>query len=114
MSGVIFHSLGRHPIAGMSAAFAGVSGGFSANLFIGTIDPLLAGLSTEAARIIDPDYYVMPTANYYFMVASTFVIAIAGTWVTKVFVEPQLGKYTGNVEKEEIKIMPRVRLFAFI
>ena len=107
LSGVIFHSLGRHPIAGMSAAFAGVSGGFSANLFIGTIDPLLAGLSTEAARIIDPDYYVMPTANYYFMVASTFVIAIAGTWVTKVFVEPQLGKYTGNVEKEEIKSLTK-------
>ena len=103
MAGVIFHSLGRHPIAGMSAAFAGVSGGFSANLFIGTIDPLLAGLSTEAARIIDPDYYVMPTANYYFMAVSTFVIAIAGTWVTKAFVEPQLGKYTGSVEKEEIK-----------
>jgi aminobenzoyl-glutamate transport protein len=107
LSGVIFHSLGRHPIAGMSAAFAGVSGGFSANLFIGTIDPLLAGLSTEAARIIDPDYYVMPTANYYFMVASTFVIAIAGTWVTKAFVEPQLGKYTGNVEKEEIKSLTK-------
>jgi aminobenzoyl-glutamate transport protein len=102
LAGVIFHSLGRHPIAGMSAAFAGVSGGFSANLLIGTIDPLLAGLSTEAARIIDPEYYIMPTANYYFMVVSTFVIAIAGTWVTKVFVEPQLGKYTGNVEKEEI------------
>ena len=49
LAGVIFHSLGRHPIAGMAAAFAGVSGGFSANLFIGTIDPLLAGLSTEAA-----------------------------------------------------------------
>ena len=103
LAGVIFHSLGRHPIAGMSAAFAGVSGGFSANLFIGTIDPLLAGLSTEAAQIIDPEYYVMPTANYYFMVVSTFVIAIAGTWVTRAFVEPQLGKYTGNVEKEEIK-----------
>lgn len=107
LAGVIFHSLGRHPIAGMSAAFAGVSGGFSANLLIGTIDPLLAGLSTEAARIIDPEYYVMPTANYYFMVVSTFVIAIAGTWVTKVFVEPQLGKYTGNVEKEEItRLLP--------
>ena len=110
MAGVIFHSLGRHPIAGMSAAFAGVSGGFSANLFIGTIDPLLAGLSTEAARIIDPDYYVMPTANYYFMAASTFVIAIAGTWVTKAFVEPQLGKYTGNVEKEEIKNLTKPEL----
>lgn len=102
LAGVIFHSLGRHPIAGMAAAFAGVSGGFSANLFIGTIDPLLAGLSTEAANIVDPDYYVMPTANYYFMVASTFVISIAGTWVTKVFVEPRLGAYTGDIKQEEI------------
>lgn len=102
LAGVIFHSLGRHPIAGMSAAFAGVSGGFSANLLIGTIDPLLAGLSTEAARIIDPDYYVMPTANYYFMAVSTLVIAVAGTWVTKAWVEPRLGNYTGTVEKEEI------------
>ena len=102
LAGVIFHSLGRHPIAGMSAAFAGVSGGFSANLLIGTIDPLLAGLSTEAAHIIDPDYYVMPTANYYFMVVSTFIIAIAGTWVTSKWIEPRLGKYSGSVEREEI------------
>lgn len=103
MAGVIFHSIGRHPIAGMSAAFAGVSGGFSANLLIGTIDPLLAGLSTEAARILDPDYYVMPTANYYFMFVSTFVIAIAGTWVTTKWVEPRLGKYQGNVPQESIQ-----------
>jgi aminobenzoyl-glutamate transport protein len=86
----------------MSAAFAGVSGGFSANLLIGTIDPLLAGLSTEAARIIDPDYYVMPTANYYFMAVSTFVISISGTWVTNRWIELRLGKYTGNIEAEVI------------
>ncbi|MDY0161522.1 MAG: AbgT family transporter, partial [Bacteroidales bacterium] len=67
LGAIIFHSLGRHPIAGMAAAFAGVSGGFSANLFIGTIDPLLAGLSTESAHILDPTYYVLPTANLYFM-----------------------------------------------
>ena len=102
LAGVIFHSLGRHPIAGMAAAFAGVSGGFSANILIGTIDPLLAGLSTEAARIIDPAYYVLPTANYYFMVVSTFFISIVGTWVTTAIVEPRLGKYTGNVKQEEI------------
>lgn len=102
LAGVIYHSLGRNPIAGMSAAFAGVSGGFSANLLIGTIDPLLAGISTEAARIIAPDYYVMPTANYYFMAISTFLIAITGTWVTNSWVEPRLGKYTGNVEMEPI------------
>jgi len=105
LAGVIFHSLGRNPIAGMSAAFAGVSGGFSANLIIGTIDPLLAGLSTEAARIIDPNYYVMPTANYYFMAVSTFMIAIVGTWVTNSWIEPRLGKYTGDVEIEPIKTL---------
>ena len=102
LSGVIFHSLGRHPIAGMAAAFAGVSGGFSANLLIGTIDPLLAGLSTEAAQILDPDYLVMPTANYYFMVVSTFLITILGTFVTNRIVEPGLGKYSGDVEPEKI------------
>ncbi len=107
LAGVIFHSLGRHPIAGMAAAFSGVSGGFSANLFIGTIDPLLAGLSTEAARIVDPEYYVMPTANYYFMVVSTFIIAITGTLVTRYIIEPTLGEYKGDAKHEEItKLKP--------
>uniref|UniRef100_UPI00345E3950 AbgT family transporter n=1 Tax=Lentimicrobium sp. TaxID=2034841 RepID=UPI00345E3950 len=110
MAGVIFHSVGRHPVAGMAAAFAGVSGGFSANLFIGTIDPLLAGLSTEAARILDADYYVLPTANYYFMVASTLLISVLGTWVTERIVEPRLGKYKGDVVPESMeKLNPRER-----
>ncbi|MFC2084708.1 AbgT family transporter [Bacteroidota bacterium] len=101
LAGVIFLAVGRHPVAGMAAAFAGVSGGFSANLLIGTVDPLLAGLSQEAARILDPVYEVNPTANYYFMVASTFVISIAGTFVTEKIVEPRLGKYTGEVEEKD-------------
>ncbi|VAX27405.1 Aminobenzoyl-glutamate transport protein [hydrothermal vent metagenome] len=99
LAGVIFVAVGRHPIAGMAAAFAGVSGGFSANLVLGTVDPLLAGLSQEAARILDPLYEVNPTANYYFMVASTFIIAFAGTLVTEKIVEPRLGKYSGNESK---------------
>ncbi len=102
MAGIIFHAVGRHPIAGMAAAFAGVSGGFSANIFIGTIDPLLAGLSTEAAHILDKQYYVLPTANYYFMAVSTFLIAFAGTWVTHRFVEPRLGQYQGDVMAEPV------------
>jgi aminobenzoyl-glutamate transport protein len=52
--GLIFQAVGRHPVAGLAAAFAGVSGGYSANLLLGTVDPLLAGLSEEAARIVDP------------------------------------------------------------
>ncbi len=101
LAGVIFHAVGRNPIAGMAAAFAGVSGGFSANLVLGTVDPLLAGLSQEAAKILDPVYEVNATANYYFMVASTFVIAFAGTFVTEKIVEPRLGKYKGDVKIEE-------------
>jgi aminobenzoyl-glutamate transport protein len=103
LAGTIFLSVGRHPIGGMAAAFAGVSGGFSANLLLGTIDPLLAGLSQEAARIIDPEYVVNPTANYYFMVVSTFIIAGIGTWVTERIVIPRLGKYTGDIEQETIE-----------
>lgn len=101
LAGVIFLAVGRHPVAGMAAAFAGVSGGFSANLVLGTVDPLLAGLSQEAARILDPSYVVNPTANYFFMVASTFVIAFAGTFVTEKIVEPRLGKYSGEVEEKD-------------
>jgi len=87
----------------MAAAFAGVSGGFSANLIIGTIDPLLAGLSEEAAHILDASYSVNPTANYYFMFVSTFFITIAGTWVTEKIVEPRLGKYDKEHETETIE-----------
>lgn len=93
LSAMIFHSLGRHPLAGLAAAFSGVSAGYSANLLIGTVDPLLAGITTKAANIIDPEYYVGPEANWYFMFISTFLIAIMGTFVTEKIVEPKLGKY---------------------
>ncbi len=101
LAGVIFLAVGRHPVAGMAAAFAGVSGGFSANLALGTVDPLLAGLSQEAAQILDPSYEVNPTANYFFMVASTFVIAFTGTFITDRIVEPRLGKYSGSANMNE-------------
>ena len=93
LSGAVFLALGRHPLAGMAAAFAGVSGGYSANLLIGTIDPLLAGITQEAARLIDPTYEVYATANWYFMAASTFVITFVGALVTTYIVEPKLGAY---------------------
>ncbi|HVL66134.1 MAG TPA: AbgT family transporter [Vicinamibacterales bacterium] len=95
LAAMMFHAVGRHPIAGLAAAFAGVSGGYSANLFLGTVDPLLAGLSEEAARIITPGYEVNPSANYYFMFTSVFLITTLGTVVTERLVEPRLGAYTG-------------------
>ncbi|NDY96687.1 AbgT family transporter [Wenzhouxiangella limi] len=93
LGGAIFLALGRHPLAGMAAAFAGVSGGYSANLLLGTIDPLLAGITTEAAQLIDPDYEVFATANWFFMIGSTFMITAVGSLVTIFIVEPKLGAY---------------------
>lgn len=105
LAAVIFLAAGRHPLAGLAAAFAGVSGGYSANLLLGTIDPLLAGLSEEAARIIDPSYVVNPACNYYFMFFSTFLIAGLGTWVTEKIVIPRFGEYTGDEKAEEIRTL---------
>ncbi|MCB9527461.1 MAG: AbgT family transporter [Myxococcales bacterium] len=93
LGAVLFAGLGRHPLAGLAAAFAGVSGGFSANLLITGLDPMLAGLSQEAARVIDPAYTVNAAANYYFMVASTLLITAVGTLVTSRLVEPMLGQW---------------------
>lgn len=92
LGAVIFMSYGRHPLAGLAAVFAGVSGGYSANLIIGALDPMLAGISTEAASMVDTGYVVEPTANWYFMIASTFVIVALGTLVTNKLVEPRLEK----------------------
>lgn len=102
LSAIIFLAAGRHPLAGLAAAFAGVSGGYSANLLLGTIDPLLAGLSQEAAQILVADYEVNPACNYYFMFFSTFLITFLGTWVTEKIVEPRLGKYEGPEKPEAL------------
>jgi aminobenzoyl-glutamate transport protein len=106
LGAIIFLSVGRHPIAGLAAAFAGVSGGFSANLLLGTIDPLVAGISQEAARILEPTYTVTPACNYYFMVVSTFVVAAAGTWVTEKVVEPRLGVFLGEGLRGDEEVGP--------
>jgi len=103
LGAIIFLAIGRHPIAGLAAAFAGVSGGYSANLVLGTVDPLLAGLSQEAAQIVDPNYLVNPACNWYFMIASTFLIAATGTWVTEKIVIPRLGEYQGSQKPEELR-----------
>ena len=103
LGGMIFLAAGRHPVAGLAAAFAGVSGGYSANLLLGTVDPLLAGLTQEAAHIVRPGYLVNPACNYYFMAVSTFVLSAAGTWVTERVVVPRLGAYTGPRSGERLE-----------
>ena len=104
LGAIIFHMMGRHPLAGFAATFAGVSGGFSANLLIGTVDILLAGFTNSATSIINPNYTITSTANYYFMVVSTFLLTIVGTIVTEKIVEPSLGKYEGDVDDSTEKL----------
>lgn len=93
LGAILFMAFGRHPIAGLAAAFAGVSGGWSANLLIGTNDPMFAGMSTQAAQMIDPGYTVLPVCNWYFMMASTVFITVVGTLVTDKLIEPRLAPY---------------------
>lgn len=104
LGALVFLSFGRHPIAGLAAAFAGVSGGFSANLLLSTTDPLLSGITTEAAKLLDHNYFVNPASNYYFMFVSTFIITIIGTFITEKLIEPRLGKYEGDVVHEHSEL----------
>jgi len=99
LGAVIFHGMGRHPIAGLAAAFAGVSGGFSANLTLTALDPLLAGFTEPAAHLVNEAYVVDPTANWWLMIALVPVFVVAGTVVTERVLEPRLGKYTGTVDE---------------
>ena len=94
LGALAFASVGRHPLAGLSLAFAGVAGGFSANLLITSLDPLLAGLTTSAAQLLAPGYVVQSSANYYFMIVATFLLTVVGTLVNDFIVEPRLGKWT--------------------
>ena len=104
LAGLIFLAAGRHPLVGVAAAFAGVSGGYSANLLLGTIDPLLAGLTQEAARIVTPTYTVSAAASYYFMFVSTFLVTALGTFVTQRIVEPRVGAWKGErTADDEVK-----------
>ena len=97
VAAALYTSVGRSPLVGLAAVFAGVSAGFSANLFLTSLDPLLAGLSTEGARLIDPGYAVAATANLYFMIASTVLLTAVGWAVTAWWVEP---RYEGKPPAE--------------
>lgn len=92
LGGVIFYTAGRHPLAGMGAAFAGVSGGFSANFIPSSLDPLLAGLTQSGAQILDATRLVNPLSNWYFTAASTLLLVGLGWFITDKIVEPRLKK----------------------
>ena len=101
LGAIVFAAAGRHPIAGLAAAFAGVSGGFSANLMFGPTDALLAGITNEALTSAGYNYEVAVTANWYFLIVSTFVLTAVGAYVTEKIVEPRLGEYTGDYQPDD-------------
>ncbi|HMQ93422.1 MAG TPA: AbgT family transporter [Amaricoccus sp.] len=95
-----FHSLGRHPLAGLAAAFSGVAGVFLVNLFVTPTDALLAEMTNDAIHLVDPNRNVTLVGNLYFMIASSILMGIVCTILTEKVVEPHLGPYEGGVPVE--------------
>lgn len=100
LGAAIFKGMGRHPLAGLAAAFAGVSGGFGANFLPTGLDPMIAAFTQSAAAIMDASYTVNPLSNYYLMAASVPLIGLAGTYVTEKIIVPRLGSYEGGDDEE--------------
>ncbi len=105
LGGVIFYAAGRHPLAGIAAAFAGVSGGFSASFIPSGIDPLIMGFTQSAAQIYDPDILLNPLNNFFFKSISSFLIIFVGWWITDRIVEPRLLKIEVDADEEDLPVM---------
>ncbi|MEM1250394.1 MAG: AbgT family transporter [Acidobacteriota bacterium] len=108
LGGVIFYAAGRHPLAGIGAAFAGVSGGFSANFLVSGIDPLLAGFTTPSAQIIDASYTVNPLSNIFFTAASSLLVIAVVWYLTDRVVEPRLKETEIDGDPDEMPQMQEV------
>ena len=110
LAAALFHTAGRHPLVGLAAAFSGVSGGFAANILLSPNDVTIAGITQDAARILDPGYTVTPMASYYFLAVSVLLVTATGTLITEKVVEPRLGVYTGAAGPEKAApLTPRER-----
>jgi len=109
LGGVIFYAAGRHPLAGIAAAFAGVSGGFSANFVPSSLDPLLQGLTQGGAQLLDPDITVNTLNNYFFTTASSVLIVSLGWWITDRIVEPRLKGVEIDGDAEDLPEMHELR-----
>lgn len=108
LGGVIFYAAGRHPLAGIAAAFAGVSGGFSANFVPSGIDPLLMSFTLEAARIYDPEIQLNPLNNIFFTGISSILIVLVGWFITDRIVEPRLNKTVVDGDEDNLPKMETV------
>jgi len=111
LAALLYKSVGRSPLAGLAAVFAGVSAGFNANLLVTGLDPMLAELSTQGAIVLDATYAVAATCNLWFMIASTFIITGTGWAISSLFVERRLSRKSpeegGPVPAHEIDASER-------
>lgn len=98
LSAMLFRSLGRHPLAGFACSVAALESGFTANIFIGTTDALLSGITTQAAHSIQPELTVSPVDNWFFIAFSVLYLTIFTTLITEKFIEPHLGIYQDTQE----------------
>ena len=96
LCGLIYASAGRHPLVGIAAAFAAVSGGFAGNITPGQLDVLLFGFTQEAARIIDPTWQMNPLGNWWFILAIVFAFTPIIWFITDAVLEPRLGPWKGG------------------
>ncbi len=94
LAGVAFAACGRHPIAGIAAAFAGTVGAFAGNPLPGQFDALILGLSEPAARLIDAHWTANLAGNWYFTATAAALFVPIGWWVTEKVIEPKLGPWT--------------------
>lgn len=95
VAALLFQAVGMHPVGGIITAYVSVACGFSANIFISTLDPLLGRYTQEAITFsgIYPGY-IGALSNYWFMFVSTFLVAAIIYWVSRRFLLPALGEYT--------------------
>jgi len=98
VAAILFMNLGRHPSAGICAAFAGISFGYGANLFVNGLDNTLLPYTQSATKILDQSYAVSLSGNIIFMIVATLLISYIGMLVTEKFVVPKLGRYTTTEE----------------
>ncbi len=101
LAAAAFHSMGRHPLAGLAAGFSGVAAVFLVNVFVTPTDALLVEVTNDAIRAVDPQAQISVVGNLFFMIASSILMGIICTVLTEKFVEPRLGPYTGGVPVEE-------------
>ncbi|WP_432875590.1 AbgT family transporter [Kribbella sp. CA-245084] len=88
-----FASLGRHPLAGIAAAYAGVSAAFFVNILITPADGIITEVTNETIKLVSPDVHLNVTHNFYFSIAATLFCAAVMTVITERILEPRLGKY---------------------